>query len=79
MCCDVDFDKEGISPSGLFLAFTGKHPDFIAYHLMTGTAIAPTKDGIIDAVFIDMNSAIGFYLILNIVVCVYRRIPYMLV
>lgn len=53
MCCDVDFENEGISQSGLFLAFTGKYLDFLGYHLMTGTAIAPTKDGKIDFEMID--------------------------
>lgn len=57
MCCDVDFDKESISPSGLFLAFTAKHQDFMNYPLLTGTAIAPIKGGKIDFDRIDKINA----------------------
>lgn len=48
MCCDVEFDKEGLSPSGSFLAFTAKHQDFISYYLQTGIMVAPTKGEKVD-------------------------------
>lgn len=48
MCCDVEFDKEGLSPSGLFLAFTAEHQDFIPYYLQTGIMVAPTKGEKVD-------------------------------
>ncbi|MDD2959729.1 MAG: DUF6076 domain-containing protein [Lachnospiraceae bacterium] len=53
----MDFDKESISPSGLFLVFTAKHQDFMNYHLLAGMAIAPTRDGNIDFEVIDNVNA----------------------
>lgn len=53
MCCDVEYDKEGLSPSGLFLAFTAKHQNFISYYLQTGIMVAPTKDKKVDFDAVD--------------------------
>lgn len=48
MCCDVDYDSEGVTQSGRFLAFMALHQEFMFYQLMTGTAIATTKNDKID-------------------------------
>lgn len=48
MCCDIEYDKEGLTASGLFLAFTAKHQDFICYYLQTGVMVAPTKGEKVD-------------------------------
>lgn len=53
MCCDVDYDSEGITHSGRFLAFLARHQEFMFYHLLTGTAIAATKNGKIDFAVLD--------------------------
>lgn len=45
MCCDIDFDSEGITQSGRFIAFMALHQEFMFCYLLTGTAIAPTKNG----------------------------------
>lgn len=53
MCCNIDFDSEGVSQSGRFMAFTALHQEFMFYYLLTGTAIAPTQNGKADFEAID--------------------------
>lgn len=53
LCCDMEFDKEGLSPSALFFAFTAKYQEFMSYYLQTGIMSAPTKGGKVDFDAVD--------------------------
>lgn len=53
LCCDMEFDKEGLSPSALFFAFTAKYQEFISYYLQTGIMSAPTKGEKVDFDAVD--------------------------
>uniref|UniRef100_UPI0006D1449E DUF6076 domain-containing protein n=1 Tax=Clostridium sp. NkU-1 TaxID=1095009 RepID=UPI0006D1449E len=53
LCCDMEFDKEGLSLRALFFAFTAKHEEFMSYYLQTGIMSAPTKSRKVDFDAVD--------------------------